>query len=116
MLTLTTKVVSIPKEEYCLFLSLQSQSAASSTTVILAQTCAVINCLATQEPWFIYSGVTDRMNLGSFSLPRGTLADRPNTTIFGLGNANLTLTLSLSSVFYVISESVLRVFVNYPNT
>ncbi|KAL4614932.1 hypothetical protein ACB092_07G088700, partial [Castanea dentata] len=67
-------------------------------------------CLATQDPWVIDSGATDHMTgtsgllsdlEQSNSLPNVTLANGSATTVSGLGTANLSPNLSLSSDLYI---------------
>ena len=106
----TSRVVSIPKEEYNRLLSLHSNFVGSDSTTTLAQQGTFPACLATQDPWVIDLGATDHM-IGTSSLlfdleqsssfPNVTLANGSATTVFGLGTANLSPNLSLSSVLYI---------------
>ena len=106
----TSKVVSIPEEEYNRLLSLHSNFVGSDSTATLAQQGTSAACLATQDPWVIDSSAIDHMTgtSGLFSdleqsssLPNVTLADGSATIVSGLGTANLSPNLSLSSVLYI---------------
>ena len=57
----TSRVVSIPKEEYNHLLSLHSNFVRSDSTATLAQQGTSVACLATQDPWVIDSGATNHM-------------------------------------------------------
>ena len=87
----TSRVVSIPEEEYNRLLYLHSNSVASDSTTTLAQQSTSTAYLATQDPWVIDSGATDHMTgtssllsdlEQSSSLPNVTLADGSATTVF----------------------------------
>ena len=101
----TSRVVSIPKEEYNRLLSLHSNFVRSNSTATLAQQGTSIACLASHD-----SGATDHM-IGtsgllsdleqSSSLPNVTLANGSATIVSGLGIANLSPNLSLSFVLYI---------------
>ena len=106
----TSRVVSIPEEEYNRLLYLHSNSVASDSTTTLAQQSTSTAYLATQDPWVIDSGATDHMTstLGLLSnleqssiLSNVTLANGLTTIVFGLGIANLGPNLSLFSVLYI---------------
>ena len=106
----TSRVVSIPEKEYNRLLSLHSNFVGSDSTATLAQQGTSAACLVTQEPWVIDLGATDHMtgSSGLFSdlkqsnsLPNVTLADGLATTVSGLGTANLSPNLFLSSVLYI---------------
>ena len=105
----TSKVVSIPER-------VQSPpvfavySIGSGSTATLAHHSTSTACLATQDPWVIDSSATDHMTgtsgllsdlEHSSSLPNVTLADGLATIVSGLGTANLSPNLSLSSVLYI---------------
>ena len=106
----TSRVVSIPEEEYNRLLSLHSNFVGFDSTATLAQQGTSTACLATQDPWVIDSGAIDHMTgtssllsdlEQSSSLPNVTLANGSATTVSGLGTANLSPNLSLSSVLYI---------------
>ena len=105
----TSKVVSIPEEEYNRLLSLHSNFVGSDSIATLAQQGTSAACLATQDPWVIDSGGTDHMTgtssllsdlEQSSSLPNVTLANGSTTTVSGLGTANLNPNLSLFCLIY----------------
>ena len=105
----TSRVVSIPEEEYNRLLSLHSNSIGSNSTATLAQQGTSTACLATQDPWVIDLGAIDHMTSTSgllselehsSSLPNVTLADGSTTTVSGLGTANLNPNLSLFCLIF----------------
>ena len=80
----TSKVVSIPEEEYNRLLSLHSNFVRSDSTATLAQQGTSAACLATQDPWVIDAGATNHITSTSSllsdleqsnSLPNVTLAN-----------------------------------------
>ena len=91
-------------------MSLHSNFVGSDSTATLAQQGTSDACLATQDPWVIDSSATDHMTgtssllsdlKQSSSLLNVTLANGSATTFSGLGTANLSPNLSLSSVLYI---------------
>ena len=105
-----SRIVFIPKEEYNRILSLHSNSVGFDSTATLAQKGTSTACLTTRDPWVIDSGANDHMTGTSSllfdheqfsSLHNFTLVDGPATTFFGLGTANFSPNLSLSSVLYI---------------
>ena len=106
----TSRVVSITEEEYNHLLSLHSNFVRFDSITTLAQQGTSAACLATQDLWIIDSGATDHMigtlgllsDLEQFSsLPNVTLVDGTAIIVSGLGIANLSPNLSLSSVLYI---------------
>lgn len=106
----TSRVGSIPEEEYNHLMSMHSNSVSSNSTATLAQQGTFAAYLATQEPWVIDSSAPNHMTstssllsdlVHSSSLPNVTLVDGSATTIFGLGIANLSSNISLSPVLYI---------------
>ena len=106
----TSKVIFILEEEYNHLLSLQSNSVGSSSTATLAHHGTSTTSLATQDPWVIDSSATNHMTSTSSllsdlehssNLPNVTLADGSAIIVYGLGTANLSPNLSLSSILYI---------------
>ena len=106
----TSRVVSIPEEEYNHLLSIHSNPVGFGSIAILAQQGTSTACLATQDLWVIDLSATDHMTSTSSLLsdlehssilPNVTLADGLATLVSGLGVANLTPNLSLSSILYI---------------
>ena len=109
----TSRVVSIPEEEYNRLLSLHSNFVGFDSTATLAQQGTSATCIATQDPWVIDSGATDHMTGGllfdleqSSCLPNVTLANGSTTPVSGLGTANLNLSkltkiLNCAAIFFI---------------